>query len=72
MDSEALVADTRSDPIQQRQRVVGGKSSHVEVVYGGNFIRQGCQLVEMCGKQAEGTNLGGYVTVKYKYKYNIL
>ena len=52
---------TGLDFVEQRQCVIGGQRRHMKVVDRGKHIGQGGQLMEVGGKEAEGTDRAGNV-----------
>src|SRR4051794_3905764 len=57
VDTKALIADTVSDLVQQRQLAVAHVSRDVKVANGRNLVREHSKLMKVRCKQAERTDL---------------
>ena len=62
-DAEALVGATLLNVVEESELSPGGDGVHVAVEHVRNVVAQPSDLVKVGGKQADGSDLRGYVPV---------
>ena len=62
-DAEALVGAARPDVVEEGELLLRGDGVHVAVKHVRNVFAQPSDLVKVGGKQADGSDLRGYVPV---------